>query len=220
MKLAVLGGSFNPIHIGHLSIADEVCSRFGYDRILFIPTSVSPHKVCIKSVSDEDRFAMVNLACADDERFKACDIELKRSGVSYTFDTICQLEQQYKNILEGKIGLILGQDLFSGFHLWHRAKELSEKCTLILAVRPQSAEDTGFVSNASGKYKEIDHSQDDFFDISTEPLFDDALKLENCPLEVSSSEIRRRVGDGRAFRYLVNKGVFEYIKERNLYGKR
>src|SRR5574344_681202 len=110
MKIAILGGTFNPIHIGHLALADDVCITFGYDRMLFIPAFCPPHKEMNDAESGDDRFAMTELACNMDSRFKVDDCELKRGGVSYTYDTVCFLEKKYASDLEGKIGLVMGQD--------------------------------------------------------------------------------------------------------------
>ena len=100
MKIAVLGGSFNPIHVGHLVLADEVCSTLGYDRVLFIPAFVPPHKEMTGGFSARDRLEMTRLACEGDERFETESCEIDRGGVSYTYDTICYLEEKYSSELE------------------------------------------------------------------------------------------------------------------------
>ena len=152
MKIAVLGGSFNPIHIGHLALADEVCSVLDYDRILFIPTCQAPHKESRDAVRAEDRLEMVRLACEGDERFEAESCEIDRGGVSYTWDTVAFLEEKYAGVLEGKIGLILGDDLLPGFRLWKHAEELARKCRLILARRPMTIEAGTHANKPHGEY--------------------------------------------------------------------
>lgn len=214
MKIAVLGGSFNPIHIGHLALADEVCVSLGYDRVLFIPAYNPPHKEMHTIVSREDRMEMVRLACRDDQRFVAESCEMERGGISYTYDTICILEKKYAEVLEEKIGLIMGDDLLSGFHLWYKAEELSQKCDLILARRPP-------VSMGSGK--NANHARGDYgnlpsdFDPEKEPLFKNAKYIKNPYLAVSSTDVRERASQKASFRYLVPQGVFEYIKKGGLY---
>ncbi|MBO4320319.1 MAG: nicotinate (nicotinamide) nucleotide adenylyltransferase [Treponema sp.] len=208
MRIAVLGGSFNPIHVGHLVLADEVCSVLGYDRVLFVPAFVPPHKELNGGYSAKDRLEMTRLACADDERFEAESCEIDRGGVSYTYDTICYLEEKYSGQLEGKIGLIMGHDLLPGFHLWHRAKELSEKCELILALRPEGHVDSEKSNKPKEGYAELDAD----FDISREELFKNAVSLKNPLLDISSTEIRTRISEGRTIRYLVPSSVFKYIR--------
>ena len=214
MKIALLGGSFNPIHIGHLALADEVCESLGYDRVLFVPAYNPPHKEMHSVVSREDRMEMVRLACRDDERFIAEPCEMERGGISYTYDTICLLEEKYADVLEGKIGLIMGDDLLSGFHLWYKAKELSEKCDLILARRPPVALGSSKNANhATGAYANL--SSD--FNPEKEPLFKNARYIKNPFLAVSSTDVRERASESKSFRYLVPSGVFEYIKNGGLY---
>lgn len=217
MKIAVLGGSFNPIHVGHLMLADDVCSSLGYDKVLFVPVFIPPHKQPKDSVSAEHRVKMVEIACSNDSRFELEPCEIERGGVSYTFDTICHLEKKYESVLEGKIGLIMGRDLFSGFHLWHKADLLAEKCTLILAERPYKKEDEKFSPSAKGEYANLDQTKE--FDVKSEPLFEHAIVLKNEAVSISSSNIRKRAAEGSGIKYLVPDGVFEYIFENGLYAK-
>ncbi|MBQ0039005.1 MAG: nicotinate (nicotinamide) nucleotide adenylyltransferase [Treponema sp.] len=219
MKIAVLGGSFNPVHIGHLALADQVCTSLGYDKVLFVPAAAAPHKTMACQISAETRAHMVGLAIEDDPRFALELCEIERGGTSYTWDTICHLEEKYKDSLEGKIGLIIGRDQFATFHLWRNAKELSEKCTLILGERPIQNEDKDFTNKATGSYGEYSGSDLEKFNIADEVLFKDAVFLDNEPLAVSSTGIRSRAAGGKAFRYLVPAKVFKYIIDGNIYGK-
>ncbi len=211
MKIAILGGSFNPIHLGHLAVADEVCTSLGYEKVLFVPSFVPPHKQMNNQISAYDRAKMVELACEDDERFELEDCEIQRGGTSWTYDTICFLEKKYSP--KEKIGLIIGTDLFSTFHLWNHAKELSEKCQLILAERPFQNQNKDFQNKALGKYAEFENQKQD------KTFFKDAIILNNKMLPISSTEIRERVMKKSAFRYLVPSKVFKYIIKGNLYGR-
>ena len=217
MKLAVLGGSFNPIHIGHLALADEVCSVLGYDRVLFIPTFQAPHKEARDAVRAEARLEMVRLACEGDERFEAESCEIDRGGVSYTWDTIAFLEEKHAAVLEGKIGLILGDDLLPGFHLWKHAEALARRCRLILARRPVTIEAGAHANKAHGAYARADLALNPDYDWSADPLFADAVRLSNAAIPLSSTDIRTRAGEGRGFKYLVPAPVFRYIKAERLY---
>ncbi len=217
MKIAILGGSFNPIHIGHLALADEVCEGLGYDKVLFIPTFKAPHKEARDEVRAEDRLAMVRLACEGDGRFEAESCEIDRGGVSYTWDTVSFLEEKYASVLEGKIGLVMGDDLLPGFHLWKNAEALAQKCQLILARRPMTYESRAHANRPHGVYAEAALASNLDYDSSKDPLFASALRLSNAVIPLSSTDIRTRVGEGGGFKYLVPSSVFRYIKEGRLY---
>ncbi|WP_191017542.1 nicotinate (nicotinamide) nucleotide adenylyltransferase [Treponema zioleckii] len=213
MKIAILGGSFNPIHIGHMVLADSVCTQLGYDRVLFVPTYKPPHKELSVNVSSDDRFGMVLAAVKNDERFGAESCEIDRGGVSYTWDTVCFVEDKYKRNLTGKIGVIIGEDLIADYHKWEHAEELAEKADLILACRPSEDADDPFSNRAIGEYAKKDDC------VVTRETFPYPHKIvENPFLKISSTEIRRKIAEKGAWRYLVTDGVFEYIKRRNLYG--
>jgi len=191
VKIALLGGSFNPVHLGHLLIADEVVSRFGYDSVIFIPAFISPHKLNADMASPDDRLDMVNAAIMNESRFLVDNCELRRSGVSYTIDTVDNIERRYRP--NGKLGLIIGEDLVSSFSTWRRVDELVSRVDIILATRP------GF----SGTDFAYPH-----------------LKLENSTLAISSSGIRALIGRGEPWRFLVPDAVREKIEERGLYGSK
>lgn len=217
MRAAVLGGSFNPLHIGHLALADEVCVELGYDTVFFVPTFSPPHKEMQGALPPEQRLRLVQLACAPDPRFRAESCEIDRGGTSYTYDTVLHLERQYAPCLEAPLGLVLGDDLLPGFHLWYRAAELAARCRLVLARRP-FMEEHGASNKAVGAYAAASYAENRDFDISAEPLLKDSVRLANPPLPVSSTDIRARIAQGKGFRYLVPEPVFKYIKEGNLYG--
>lgn len=189
MKLAILGGSFDPVHIGHLSIADEVLSRFGYDRVILVPTAVSPFKRDADAAPADERLYMLCASVADDPRLVVDDCEVRRGGVSYTIDTIEDIERRYRP--EGKLGLILGEDLIAAFSSWRRADELASRVDLLLAARDRD---------------------DDV------PFGYPHARIGNAPVRVSSSAIRRAVSGGGPWRYLVPAGVRERIAARGLYG--
>lgn len=213
MKIAILGGSFNPIHIGHLILADSVCASLGYDKVLFVPTFRPPHKEMAEEVSSESRLEMVRAAVKDDPRFEVEPCEIERGGISYTWDTVCFLEEKYKSILEGKIGVVFGEDLISDYDKWEHSAELAEKADLILALRPKSKKEKKKFENApTEKYgKNPMH-------VTRETFPYPHKTVENPKIELSSSEIRRKIAENGAWRYLVSEGVFEYILERKLYG--
>ncbi|MDR3283611.1 MAG: nicotinate (nicotinamide) nucleotide adenylyltransferase [Treponema sp.] len=193
-KIAMLGGSFNPPHIGHLFLADEVMRQLGYDKVLFVPARLHPFKGEPVGAGPEDRLAMLKPAVEDNPGFEIEVCELEREETSYTFDTVTLLEQKYRGELEGKIGLIIGDDLAADFDKWYRAEELPDRADIILARRMAGS------GNILFPWRHI--------------------SLDNALLPVSSSDIRERIAGGRSWRYLVSPAVFRYIIQRKLYGYR
>lgn len=188
MKTAILGGTFDPIHIGHLLMADEVLARFGYQQVRFIPTRVPPHKRDAPAASARQRRDMLDLAVADREEFVVDTFELDQEGVSYTVRTLRHLVESDE--VTGKPGLIMGEDLVGGFDSWRDADEIEELADLILVRRP----------------------------VDAAPEFDRPhTHVENVLLDISSTEIRERVRTGLPYRYLVPRRVFEYIEANGLY---
>ncbi|ORC37193.1 nicotinate (nicotinamide) nucleotide adenylyltransferase [Marispirochaeta aestuarii] len=131
MRLAMLGGSFNPLHLGHLQLADE-CVAAGYDTVVLVPAYIAAHKDPVPGDSPEERLAMVRMV-AGAYGFETCDCEIRRGGISYTIDTIEYLTEHYKP--SGRVGLVIGEDLLAGFHKWRRYRELLSKVDLLLARR-------------------------------------------------------------------------------------
>jgi nicotinate-nucleotide adenylyltransferase len=133
VRIAILGGTFNPVHKGHLHIAGEVKSRFGYQRVLFIPANIPAHKKLEVDVGAEHRLQMLELAVAGRSDFIVDDCELRRGGTSYTIDTVKELPETYP--IEGKPGLIIGDDLVEDFKTWRDVDQLVELVDLIIAHR-------------------------------------------------------------------------------------
>lgn len=219
MKIAVLGGSFNPIHIGHLILGDYVCTELGYDKVLYVPCFIPPHKEMAEPASAADRLEMTRLAVDGDERFEAESYEVERGGTSYTWDTVCYIENKYAGHLSGKIGLVIGFDLASHFEDWKNAGLLAEKCSIILASRTDvfigktSIPDKNSVFNeALGKYRT---EKSGFKETDFKFPY---IRAHNPEILVSSSQIRGMIKSGGPWRYLVNCGVFDYIKKKGLYG--
>ncbi|GHV47561.1 nicotinate-nucleotide adenylyltransferase [Spirochaetia bacterium] len=189
MKLAILGGSFNPVHIGHLFLADAVLSAFGYDRIVLVPAFQSPFKLGAATASSRDRLDMLAAAIPGDPRLGIDDCELKREGVSYTIDTIEDITRRYRP--EGKPGLILGDDLAKDFPKWKSAGEIAAQADIIIARRLLSGEEDYSYPNR---------------------------QLKNEVMEVSSALVRERIGEGKNWRYLLPAGTRIIIEDRGLYG--
>ena len=195
MRLAVLGGSYNPIHIGHLMLADAVALRYGYDTIAFVPAFLSPFKDGHSGCTAEDRLAMVKLAIADNPAFYCEPCEIQRQGVSYTIDTLKFLKKKFPQC-EGKIGLIIGDDLLEGFSGWREAEHIPDYADIIVGNRIIDRYSTARAASA-GK---VPH-----------------LRVDNALLPVSSSGIRAAIQEKKSWRYLVPSAVYSYIKEHKLY---
>ena len=195
MRLAVLGGSYNPIHIGHLMLADAVALRYGYDTVAFVPAFLSPFKDGHSGCTADDRLAMVKLAIADNPAFYCEPCEIQRQGVSYTIDTLKFLKKKFPQC-EGKIGLIIGDDLLEGFAGWREAEHIPDYADIIVGNRIIDRYSTIQASSA-GK---VPH-----------------LRVDNALLPVSSSGIRAAIKEKKSWRYLVPSGVYSYIKEHKLY---
>ncbi|EPF47132.1 nicotinate (nicotinamide) nucleotide adenylyltransferase [Treponema vincentii F0403] len=195
MKLAVLGGSYNPIHIGHLMLADAVSLRYGYDTIAFVPAFLSPFKDGHSGCTAADRLAMVKLAIADNPAFYCEPCEIERQGVSYTIDTLKFLKEKYPQC-EGKIGLIIGDDLLEGFSGWREAEHIPDYADIIVGNRIIDRYSTEQAASAG----RVPH-----------------LRVDNALLPVSSSGIRAAIKEKKSWRYLVPSAVYSYIKEHKLY---
>jgi nicotinate-nucleotide adenylyltransferase len=202
MKVAILGGSFNPVHMGHLFLADAVISGLGYDRIILIPAFQSPFKPGVAGASPNDRLDMLAASIAGDPRLAIDDCEIKREGVSYTIDTIADIKRRYS--LKGKPGLILGDDLAPAFSKWRRADEIAEQADIIIAKRLFSLSNDG--DSSAGSHR----SGFDFPYPYT--------ALDNEIMNVSSGLVREKISANENWRYLVPAGARYIIEDKGLYG--
>lgn len=219
MKLAIYGGSFNPIHSGHLAVADEALS-LGYDKLLFVPTFISPHKQLAASVSPTSRLAMLEAAIRDNPKFEIEPCEIQRGGVSYTIDTVRFLLDKYRGRLDGKLGLIMGQEIAAEFHKWKEAEQVAAFCDLIIATRQNVGERRLSIGAAKprGNYVGGVDANGQFMDVDKSRFAWPYKELKNVIVPISSTEIRGRIAQGKSWRYLVPQSVYEYIVNNRLYG--
>jgi len=190
MKLGIFGGTFDPPHIGHLIVADDVMSALELDRIVFVPTGTHPLKGDKVDTPSHLRLKMIQAATADAQRFVVDDRELRRIGPSYTVDTITEYSEEFPN---AELYLLVGSDILNEFHRWHNVISISERAHIVVMSRP----------DAPGT-----------FDPTTDL---DAMRVDVTHVDISSSDIRERARSGRPFRYLVPERVYEIIAEYSLY---
>ena len=218
MRIAIYGGSFNPIHIGHLSLADDVALSLGYDKILFVPTFIPPHKQFLASISPMSRMAMLEAAIADNDKFEIESCEIQRGGISYTIDTVKFLIKKYEGKLEGKFGLILGQEIAAEFGKWKSPDEVADLCDIIIGRRRVLNDRRAIVQNKPrGEYVGGLDASGSFLDVGNSFEWPHTL-FDNFIVPVSSSEVRDRIASGKSWRYLVPPAVCEYIVSNRLYG--
>jgi len=191
MDIGLFGGSFNPPHVAHLIVAEVARDQFGFDQIWWIPNATPPHKPDEELAGVDHRVEMTRRAVVDNPGFRLCNIEVERSGVSYTVETVRTLQEQYPDT---DFGLLIGSDSLDHFAEWHRPDEIAERVPLVVYKRP------GVI------------------DTVPEPRFASQVRFVAAPvMEVSGTEIRSRCRAGRSIRYLVPEPVRTYIEEHGLY---
>lgn len=218
MRLAVLGGTFNPLHIAHATLADIAVRELGYDCVHIIPSYIPPHKQMAGGVSAEHRLGMVRAFCESDKRFVADDSEILRGGVSYTYDTVCALIEKYKDQLDDKLALLMGQESAGEFHKWNRAEDLASIVKIVIARRHEDLPLKNEISKNEANVPIGGYTGAFATDKEIENFQYDHIILDNVLLPLSSTQIRLRIAEGKSFRYLVPEPVFEYIRNNRLYG--
>ena len=198
MNIGVLGGTFDPIHIGHLLLAEEARIKLGLSEVLFVPAGQPWLKLDRSITPAAHRVEMVRRAITTNSYFKLCMIEVDRPGPSYTVDTITTLREQLG--AEASFFFILGRDSLADLPLWKEPSKLIQICKLVVAPR---------LSSSLADLKSLEQS--------IHGVTDSVIQLDMPVIEVSSSEIRKRVAQGLSIRYLVPDEVGKYIAEQGLY---
>lgn len=197
MKIIIFGGTFNPIHNGHIHLAECFADILKADRVILIPTNVPPHKRAPDLADAEDRLAMCRLAAESDKRFSVSDIEIARGGQSYTSETLAELHRQYP---EAELYLITGEDMFLTLEEWHDPQVIYQLAT-ICAV-PRSPKGTGALLEYAKKIEQNGAK----------------TRIEDIPYyPISSTMIREAVKAGKSISSLVPAAVERYIREKKLY---
>ena len=198
MRIGIFGGSFNPPHLGHKRLADEMMKTAKLDKILIIPAGTPPHKSTKELAGETQRLEMCKLTF-NGEKYQVSDIEFKRQGKSYTVDTINQLKKIYPN---DELFLIIGSDMLLSFHRWYRYEQILKNVTLCVATRENEV-----LSNELLDYaKNVLHLKENEINISQTP-----------PYVCSSTDIRDKIKDDKSVIDFLSKEVNEYIMENNIY---
>jgi nicotinate-nucleotide adenylyltransferase len=190
-RLGVLGGTFDPIHSGHLILAEQLKEELRLEKVIFIPSANPPHKENHSISSAKDRLQMVRIAIQDNPDFSISDLELKRKGKSYTIDTLTQLQRLCRG---SELFFLLGSDVIDEFPTWKEPDTIFQKVKVVIALRPG------------------------FDRINPENRFvKKSLMVPISGLNISSTQIRKRVRTGKSIRYLVPPGVEQFIRSKKLY---
>lgn len=187
MRLGLYGGTFDPIHLGHIAVAREAVRAFSLDRLLIIPNHRPPHKQGGASASYEDRLEMARLACRDESKLEASDLE-RNTGRSYTIETLLKLESLVPESLPPYF--VIGADAYADVPSWHRWREVLPRLIFIVVTRP------------GHQITPVDGAR--------------AHVLDTLSLEISSSNVRKALAAGKASPYL-DPAVLDYIRSRGLY---
>jgi nicotinate-nucleotide adenylyltransferase len=192
VKLGILGGTFDPIHLGHLRAAETAREALGLERVALVPSRIPPHRRVPLSAA-WDRFAMVALAASGHPAFFASDLELRREGPSYTVDTLRALREERPT---DELVLIVGSDTFPEISGWREPAAIAALCRLAVVTRPGETSSAGDGGGPPGAR---------------------VSPVQGPTLPVSSTEVRRRVAEGSSIRFLVSDGVADYIAKKGLY---
>ncbi len=191
MKIGFMGGSFDPVHFGHLVAAQDAYERGGLDRLVFVPAAQAPLKPGNVQASAEARLGMLRSAIEGDSRFEISDYEVRRGGVSYTIDTVRHMREQFPG---DELAWVIGADQVDRLHLWREIEELVKQVEFIVLARPGWA--------------------------VARPADIPGLRLRWCEghlVEISSTEVRERVRAGLPVDYLIPHKTVEYLRETGLY---
>ena len=198
-KIGIMGGTFNPIHYGHLFLAENAFDQIGLERILFMPSKNPPHKTKPDMVTDEQRVDMIELAIGDNSHFELSTLELEREGLTYTADTLTILTAENPDT---HYYFIVGADSLFMMHQWKKPQIIFDQCTVIAAGRDHVVQ-------------ERLQKQAEFL---TEQYHADIRLIQMPTIQISSADIRERLAEGKTLRYYLPDQVIAYMKEKRLYG--
>lgn len=209
MKIGIFGGTFDPVHMGHLRVAEEIRESFSLERIVFVPVLMPPHKRGCRITGADDRIHMLKAGIRGNRFFRMSEVEIRRGGVSYTIDTLKDFEKQF-----GEVYFLIGVDAFSEISTWHTYRELFRHAHFIVMTRPtrnQSSLLDMLPRDIRDEVKALDEN-------TLEHASGKRIYLRGITqLDISSTKIKELLKDGRSVRYLVPGPVERYILQRRLY---
>lgn len=194
MRLGVLGGTFDPVHVGHLILAETAREQLALGRVVFVPAGVPWRKAVVSITEPEHRLAMLRLAIAGNPAFAVSDVEVTRVGPSYTAETLKALAKEHTG---AELFFLLGEDALADLPNWYQPRRILQLATLAVARRPGGPAEAG--------------------DEAPRGLSAGLVRLEMPRIDISASALRARVRDGLSVRYLVPEAVEAYIREHGLY---
>lgn len=210
--IGILGGTFNPIHFGHLRLAEELAEGLKLNQVRFLPSANPPHKE-MPAISAEQRAEMVDLAISGRQGFVLDKRELERQGASYTIDTLLSLRQELGT--KASITLFMGSDAFTQFDTWHRWQEIIEHCHIALVQRPQPGAEKNRLSKTLETFLH-QHYSENSNDIHSTPSGIITMRRITA-LDISSTAIRQALKHQHSVRYLMPDSVIDYIEHHQLY---
>ncbi|MDD3294357.1 MAG: nicotinate-nucleotide adenylyltransferase [Geobacteraceae bacterium] len=211
MRIGLFGGTFNPVHLAHLRIAEEIREKFSLSRVIFMPAATPPHKPLADDLAFEERLKMVSMAIEGNPFFSVSDLEGRREGKSYSIDTLRVLRQHYPG---DELYFIMGSDSFAEFRTWKEYKAIFACCNIVVITRPGAQ--LSLMNALPGDATLEFSSRDDgnaLFHRSGHAVY----SLEGSLLDISSTGIRERIREGRSIRYLVPDTVHRYIIRQRFY---
>lgn len=199
MRLGIFGGTFNPVHCGHLSFCLQCKELLGLDKLLLIPTNIPPHKCARDMASNADRLLMLKLATAPYDFIEVSDIEFRLSGISYTYNTLIEIKKAYSS---DDIFLIIGSDMLAIFNKWYRYLDILKEATVVVGARE------------AGEYQSLMQLKDE--KLAKSP----AILIVNITVNpMSSTQIRKLIGEGKPLDGYLESSVLDYIKANKLYNE-
>ncbi|MBR4627726.1 MAG: nicotinate (nicotinamide) nucleotide adenylyltransferase [Ruminococcus sp.] len=196
MRIGIYGGSFNPVHNGHIHLARAAADEFSLDRVYLVPSRISPHRSMSEYVSGEERLAMLRLACRCDERLSVSDFELSTDRVSYTVYTVEHFREKYP---DAELFLLVGSDMLMCFESWYNYRDILAETNLCVVSRYDG--DRGELEKMAEKLSEYGR----------------VFISRSEPLELSSTEIRKKIAKNENYACYLDENVVQYIRSKGLY---
>lgn len=198
-RIGIMGGTFDPIHMGHLILGEKAYEQLNLDKVWFMPSGNPPHKQERQGrATDEQRTEMVRRAIEGNPHFELSLFEMQREGYSYTYLTLESLQQQHP---EMEFFFIIGADSLFDFHKWMKPEHICAACTLVVAVRNQTS-----MSELEEKMLEMEQQYHGTF-----------MRLDTPDLDISSKQLRNWIQEKKSIRYYVSDAVEQYIKDNGIY---